>query len=276
MIFKNSDQLIARVSGQLKSFKAAGLLDEGDFYRWIKEVLGLLNIPAYSVVHQIAEFENRKMKIPKDMSQIWALWKYHEVVESHAPQRHYQGQVRTHGIVKECIDPCGDPCDIETVDSNLLVAKFYVDTIPQRKVYDNGTLLTLKNYKVDRCDKDSPSIRSRSTSEVTMDNQYFYFNFDSGSIYLQYFKYMLDENGLPMVPDVIKIELAIEKYIVFRFFQECYYNNVGGDVFQRKQDAEMEYTKAFKSALDWVRLPEARELLEYGKLLRNKYKIFEV
>lgn len=271
-VFKSSEQLIARVVKQLNSYQASGQLDEGDFYRWIKEVLMKLNVPSFTPVHRILEFENGKLTIPDDVYQIWAIWKYDEVSNKNTEW------IQTNKIVSpvlthECYDPCGNPCEIEK-EPNTIVTKYFLPTKSIQKSYSNGQLLTLKNYNISRCDKDSPSIYNKSSLEVTMDNNNFYFNFDEGSIYLQYFKFMLDEDGLPMIPDVTQIELAIETYLVYRFFQELYYNTTL-DVLQRMQYAELKYNEAYKAASIWVKLPTAKGLLNYLHIVRNKYKVFE-
>lgn len=269
MNFKSSEQLIARVNSQLSSFQSAGLLDH---YRLIKEIIAKLNIPAFSPVHRIANIENSRLQIPDDLYQIWAIYRYGKETKKLAPELYKQNEIRTRISTYECYDPCGDPCELE-VEPNILVTKTYVANTPYIQTYEHGQLLSLKNYKIDRCDQDSPSIHNKSSLEVTMDSNYFYFNFETGSIYLQYFKMMLDEDGLPMIPDVVQIELAIEYYLLYRFFQEAYINN-WFDAFQRMQYFEAKYQEAYQTAKSWHRLPTARSLIEYGKLMRNKYNIY--
>ncbi len=271
MIFKSSEQLIARVSKQLKSYKSSGELDEGDFYRWIKEILMKLNVPAFSPVHRIIEFEESKLEIPQDLYRIWAMWKYDHVEVKNT------NWIKTNQIVApiatyECYNECGDPCEVEKTPQ-YLTTKYFLPTQQITRSYTNGQLLQLKNYSVEKCDKDSPSIYNKSSLEVTMDNNNFYFNFEAGSVYLQYFKVMLDENGLPMIPDVVQIELAIETYIVFRFFQELFYEN--SEVIGKMQYAEQKHYEALKIATNWVKLPKAQGLINYLKTVRDKYNIFE-
>lgn len=275
MNFKSADQLIARVSKTLNSYQASGLLDEGDFYRWIKEILAQLNIPAYSVVHRIISVEDYKYQIPEDVYKIWALYRYN-VKSEYKQEKHLQNTITTRISEYSCIDECGDVCDLECHPAQkYLVTKNYATPIPYVKEYENGALLKLKNYKLEMCDKESPSIYNNSLLEVSMDSNHFYFNFEKGSVYIQYFRMLLDENGIPMIPDVVQIEKAIETYIIFRFFQELYYNTTA-DVLQRMQYSELQYTQAYSIARSWVKLPSAKSLIEYGKLLRSKYKVFQV
>ena len=272
MIFKSSEQLIERVKESLHSYQASGQLDQGLFYRWIKEILAKLNVPAYSVAHKILDIEDGKVLIPDDVYQIWALYRYEETSEK--VRTYYKEETTTRRIEgTTCYDQCSDPCDIQKECDSLIVTKETTDHF-QTRTYSDGALLSLKNYKLERCDSESPSIHNKSSLEATMDNNYFYFNFDSGSIYLQYFRMMM-EDGLPMIPDVVQIEQAIEYYIMYKFVQSLYINGEG-DAIQRMQILQQEYNFHYGVARSWVKLPTARSLIEHGKLLRNKYKIFDV
>lgn len=269
MNFISSEQLIARVSKQLNSFQSSGLLDEGDFYRWIKEVLGMLNVPAYSPVHTIQSIDDNKMLIPDDMDQLWSIWRYEEKNENYNDEFHLQ---RTHRkpVLKDYCTTCEDECKIIHCE-DIIETKYYVHEKAYKKQYHGGQLLHLKNYKVDKCLKDSISIRNNNSLEVTMDSNYFYFNFEGGAIYLQYYAYQLDENGLPMIPDVVKIERAIETYIIYRFFQELYWNGTI-DALQRMQVAEQSYNMSFAIARAWVKLPSFNTLVDFALQRKNRYK----
>lgn len=276
MNFKKCDQLIARVEKALHSYLAAGMLDRGDFYRWIKEIITKLNVPAYSPVHRIQNIEEGKLIIPDDVYQIWALYKYDAIPKTKKLQE-ITPEFETETIQRyECYNECSDPCDVHHIEHkyNTMIVKHYIDNSWWENTYEQGNLLQLKNYKIDICDKDGPSFKIKNDLQVTMDNNYFYFNFDEGAIYLQYYKIMLDEDGLPMIPDVTQIEQAIEYYIMYKFLQQVYINGEE-NVLQRMQFMRLEYDNYYRIAANWVRLPTAKSLIEYGKLLRNKYKVFE-
>lgn len=276
--FKKSDELIERVKETLSSYQAAGMIDEGMFYRWIKEILAKLNIPAYTPVHRIQDIEGGEMDIPDDLYNIWTIWRYNEWSEVPSPQQIRNDVIRERVGEYHCTDTCNDPCDVCEFEQKFdtLVIKHYVDyTRLYERCYKKGELLKLRNYKVDRCDKQSPSIHNNSSLEVTMDNNKFYFTFEKGSIYIQYFKMLEDENGLPMIPDVVQIEQAIEDYIIYKIFQKLYYNGEG-DFQHLKRESEVAYRASYATALSWVKLPTAAKMVEYINLLRNRYKVFQL
>lgn len=274
MNFKSSEQLIARVNEQLHSYQSSGMLDEGEYYRWIKEVLGKLNTPAFSTVHTIIDVEDGMVPIPEDLYQIWAIYRYAEKTEYTPTTKNLQNQIAIRSVEAEIDGKCVDPCEIEKFTPELLIAKVYVNTVPHQVTYTGGQLLTLKNFKVEKCNRESPSIHNKSSLEVTMDNDNFYFNFETGSVYLQYHRLMVDEDGIPMVPDVIQIEQAIESFIIYKIFQKLYFNGTM-DALQRMEYSEQKWNEHYRTAVSWVKLASAKSLIAYSKLIRNKYKRFE-
>lgn len=276
MNFKSPDQLIARVSALLDSFQVSGLLDEGEFYRLIKEVLTTLNISSYSPVHIIEEIEGNSMPVPSDMYQLWGIWRYEGKEIPSVKKKNLQA-VNRFTVTKECYDNCGDVCEPEPCDNdrNMIIKYWHEgEYIPERK-YLRKKLLTVKNFKVNSCADKSPSKYCQTEDQVTTDGKNFYFNFSGGAIYLQYYKLETDNQGLPMIPDVTQIERAIETYIIYRFFQKMYYNNVV-DAQQRMREAQQDYLFAMGQAEKWVRLPSFKSMYEMVKVAKRKYKFFEV
>jgi len=276
MNFKSSEQLISRVNKTLNTFKSSGLLDEGDFYRWIKEVLTLLNIPSFTPVHAIVPVEGNKLRVPDDMYQLWSVWRYEEEKKGDpTPIRHYQRQARYYVQEDTLQSQCEDNCTTITHDKEMMISKFYIEETPVTTVYKSRQPVKIVNYAVNKCSADSPSLNISSSLQANIDNNYFYFNFSDGSVYLQYYKLQLDFNGLPMIPDVSEIELAIEAYIIYRFFQELYYNGTT-DALQRMQYAKNEYTTLFDKAKTWVKTPTARALYNIAMKTRGRFNMYEL
>lgn len=278
MNFKSSDELIARVTKQLSSFNSSGLLDQGDFYRWIKEILSLLNIPAYSPIHTIIPLNgDNKIIIPEDMYQLWSVWKYEDGGYTTTPEKHFQYQTRALVTETQCLEKCNDVCHELYEEGDILVTKHFIETsggYVTRKHY-NRTPIKVVNYKINQCNSNSPSLSNRSPYNASMDNHYINFNFSEGSVYLQYYAMMLDDDGLPMIPDVAEIELTIENYIVYRLFQELYINN-SIDALQRMQYFEIKYKEAFDKAKTWVKTPSFKSMLEQAQKNKGRYKLFEL
>ena len=266
LTFKSSEQLIARVESTLDSFKASGLLDSGDFYRWTKEILSRLNIPAYNAVYSMQVVDNYKIAKPDDMSAIWSAWRYDEeggtstFVEKQIENR-FTYFSTTESLCKT--DECDVDCNSKMYEENgnIIINKLYLKGTSITKKYCNPTRIKIKNHK--------GNWDGHSEHEASVDTNYIHFNFKNGYVYLQYYAFEVDENGLPMIPDVVQIEDAIETYIIYKFFLKQYYNNTF-DVSQRLQVSKDLADRAFSNAVSWVKLPAANDMID--AILRKRRK----
>lgn len=272
MNLKSSDELIARVESSLKSFKAAGLLDSGDFYRWIKEILMKLNIPAFNRVHTILEVNNYKATSPNDMQTIIDLYRYDSYDSSSRYNTYEQPAfVSTYFKLNDVEDDCckEEDCICQTSDYKLLHRRTFLN-VPKEEYYCNAREIYLTNYKQIGCDVNSPS-RKLAKDQATYSNSTFHLNFDSGYIYVRYNSFELDEDGLPMIPDVVQIEDVIEKYIIYKFLLEQYYNN-NFDAIQRFQLAKQLYDEAYGVALRYVKLPTFKSVMRIAEKQKRKFR----
>lgn len=279
MNFKSAKPLIDRVSRELASYIDQGYLDTGDFYRYIKEMLSDLNIPAFSPVHSIISLNgNYKVRIPDDMYQIWSVWRYKAQTVQTEDVDHYQGQNRWLVFKDQCIEKESDCPVVYKEDNDIIVSKWYIresgDTISYK--YKNDGPIQLKNFKLNDCSDGCPALNVKNSPHTaSMDSNYFYFNFTDGSIYLQYFTMMKDEHGVPMIPDVVQIERAVENYIIYRSFRQLYYDTTL-DVVNRMQIAKLENQETFDKAKTYVKFPTFQEVVNIGNSARGKYKMFEL
>jgi hypothetical protein len=278
MNFKTSRQLIARVSNELNSYVDAGHIDSGDFYRWIKEVCSELNIPAFAPVHTVISLNgNYKVAVPEDLYQIWGVWKYATKTEQTPDVEHYQGQNRWLVFKDQCIEKESDCPIIYKEDPDIVVTKWYIKESGESRTikYKNEGPIKLVNYNISSCVPGSPAVTNTSSNVASMDGNHFYFNFTEGSVYLQYFTMPKDETGLPMIPDVVEIERAIEAYIYYKAFRQLYYGTTM-DVYRKFQDAKLEYREFFDKAKTWIKFPSFAEVMEISRSNKKRLQLFEL
>ena len=154
---------------------------------------------------------------------------------------------------------------------------FNLSKIEEQK--DNTHYETLRyNSKVHLlCDEDSPNFNSKSDKEFRIDDRYLYFNFKEGKVVLEYFAFPYDEDGLPLIPDVAKIEESIEAYIMFKVMEYFYINDITNNALQKMQYLEQKYNIAHKEALHYIKLPEYQSEIDRAyKEVKNRFKIFEL
>lgn len=64
----------------------------------------------------------------------------------------------------------------------------------------------------------SPDFNRNSKNDYSLNNGYIFLNEEEGELKMVYKGLRLDDKGLPMIPDNIKVELAIEWYIKYRYY----------------------------------------------------------
>lgn len=277
MNFKSSGELIGRVEETLNSFKASGLLDSGQFYRWIKEVLMKLNIPNDSPTTALLKVNNGKILVPDDLHFIWAIWNcscnttpsFNLDLQRTEAYQYY----RTDQLYCKT-DECEKDCTSKLYEENgeLMVTKYYLQTPREQTKYVKSNLIKIKNSVI-KCVENN--IHQPTQLEASISKDRISFNFQEGYVYLQYYGFQKDEAGLPLIPDIVQIEEAIEAHIIAQFFLQQYYNNTL-DAIQRYQLAKSEAEIKFYNASIWRKLPTVNKTLEAIKRNSKRFSRFEL
>lgn len=276
--YQSALPLINRVKDTLHSFDAAGLIDDGQFFDWIKVEMQELGYGYYEEVETILDVQGYKAVVPRDFVSLYSLmrctFKGSEIMDT-----------------KKVVTPITVNY-LETCETNILKApckgfeyfgkyirmQEHVElAFPRYREYETKGFLRWTNRvaKQSACATDCVNVNVTSNDEFTLDSNFFYFNFDKDSVHLRYYRLAVDEDGLPMIPDIASVKQAIEKYIIYRLFQQWYYNN-DVDVQQRMQFAEQEYRKYHSDAERDAKMPSQADLIEYALHKQKKNDLFHI
>lgn len=278
--FKSCQELIERVEKTLESFGASGFLDQGDFYRQIKEVLINLNIPACNEKELVIKIDGNSFPKPDDMRTVWAIWplSYQKAVdETYTLSKRRFEFFSEMSVNRYEVNNCGD----ESIYDNELLSEGNMITITEKvketaiasidfkthvplKIISKNTNICLYNNEI-----------SNHEDSCYYSNGKFTFNFSDAWLMFQYFAFEKDFDGLPMIPDEIKIEQAIESYLIYKFMLKAYYNNEA-DVQQRLQYSEMQYRNDFQAASRFVNTPTFKSMMNYALRKKNKWNKFNL
>lgn len=261
--FISSDKVFANVNTVLSSFGNAGLLDEETFYPMVKSVLIRLNIPAFEELETVIDVVNYKATLPDDFYMLWALWKGCKTNETKT-QTKLQHQYSYPFLYEDTIFDY-KKLDCKTVitptDNNIVRRDVYFqEELVYSDSYNDVQLLKLKKGK-QFCNTQCPNKNTNNHLEFNISEKQIHTNFQEGTCILQYYSFPKDEYGLPLIPDNVHIEEAIEAYIIFKSLQQMYYNNTA-DVFQRMQYAEIQFQQKFKQASDYLNLTPYSKMIE--------------
>lgn len=278
--FKSSDILISRIKENLSSYDSAGIIDAGKFYFYIKRELQLLGNYIYNDELVTLDINNNKCLLPEDFIKLYALYSLQDDMRDKVYERTGVQQdlvYVTNTLVSDIdVDDCGNKCYTETSLERLTTTvstNYPIDGA----VNTNRLLRYSGRVNTELCDVESPNFYSKDLQEFNIDSNYIYTNFKTGKVLLQYLAFPFDEDGYPMIPDVPKLEEAIESYIMFKVLEHFYINDITNNALQKMQYFQQKYTMAHKSALNYVKMPGYQESIDAAyKNVRNRFKIFEL
>lgn len=276
--YQSSLPLINRVRETLHSYDSAGMIDEGQFYDWIKLEMQSLGLGYYQDAEVILPVKRYKAAVPKDFVSLYSVQRCSfthkggfNSYKVAIPE--YRGYIET----LEC--PIKKkPCEGYVYEGKMIRQVHHIEfKEPVYTDYESKGLLRWTNQvsKNHLCGSDCMNLNIESPNEFTLDENFFYFNFDEDSVHVKYYKLAVDEDGLPLIPDVGSAKQAIEKYLIFRLFEQWYYNGEG-DMVQRMQYAKLEYERYHSDAEMEVKFPTVAELMEYGLQKQKKNNKFYI
>lgn len=258
-IFKSANIVFSKVKRFLSSYHAANLIDEGEFPTYVKEALGELSIGAYRENDAVIKVKNYKALLPKDFSMLYAAYKCSSHFGPH-DLVHPQGTTSVFNDVTWELLEGGKGCEISCEESRGIIEKVTVrQYVKEHTVTGNLTnpvLLSLSpNVKRNKCAEDCQNLLATSPYEITIDNGFLITNFNEDYVYLKYWEFPKDDDGVPMIPDIDEIEAVVEWYIIHQLLLKWQYNKEVTDIERTVSDAERKYTNALANAKYYLKLP---------------------
>jgi hypothetical protein len=272
--FKSSESIFARIRKRLKSYDNVGVLDEGDWYYYIKEVLDKLGASVYNECEAVLTIDNFKACLPEDFSYLYAAYKCtSNGIEGTLPQTGFVFYIdETHEAYKK---GTGWNSTKEIIGDKITI-RTYIEGVESSISYSNPCLLRLSGNNSRVCDSDCQNIFAKSIDEITINNSRVYTNFNDGCILMKYYALPLDkESGLPLIPDNPRIEKAIEDYIVYRIFEDFYFNGDVPDIQNKYQLARANNDDSIKEALYWCKFPTFQNAINKIRVDRKRFSIYQ-
>lgn len=280
--FKPASGLFSRVNRFLSTYGTANLIDEGEFPTYVKEVLRELGIGVYKEQDAVIKVKNFKAPLPKDFSVLYAAYKCTPSFNE-KDRIHPQGGASVFSDITWEVLGTTDGCEVDccTNDSKIIekvTVRRYVETKAESSgSFTNPILLRLSpNVKADKCTEDCQNLLASSAFEITINNGFIFTNFDKDHIYIKYWGMATDENGVPEIPDIEKVEKAIEWYIIWQLSLKWWFNNQVPDLERRWQYAEQQYNDWFEKARYERKMPSFSRMVNWIRRNRgtNKVQLF--
>lgn len=272
--FIDSKTLVNKILEDLDSYNNAGFIDSGRMYKWINQEINYLNLPGYSPMKSIVRLEDSIWRKPNGFRNLWAMWKINPCgIVSEAEE--FPKQVNAYSLYTEATCYDVDECtgDIEEKGQHMMVRQ-YERGVETYMEFCSREPLSIKTAPDVPCTfKDSFRYYS-SMFQVYEKKTHFEFNFKDEHIYVEYFGHLIDNKGLPLVPNEEVLERAIDSFLKFKFFEYLWTNQLG-DYLQRMQHYQLEYRLAHDLAVDWLKTPTFLDTIEFMRKRKDRYNKFD-
>lgn len=294
LTFKPTDQLFARVRKRLNSFDAMGILDEGDFYYYIKAVIEMLGVAIYEEGQILVGVKHHRTPLPDNFAYLYAAYSTSPVnlsTESKQtcfPQEGFSMYLEeTWQPFKQCKGTNCLAAKFDFVEGQALRVREYVHGKPNVLNFNRPILLRLSPnakrhlhhdsiHNQPGLDIDTDHWITRSLDEITIHEGFIHTNFEEGSIFMKYFGFPYDaETGLPMIPNNTFIEKAIEDYIIYRIIEDMWFNGLVPDMDNRYKIAKVNHEESLKAALYYVKTPSFNEAVNWIRIQRKNLRIYQ-
>jgi hypothetical protein len=283
-IFKPASIIYAKVKRDLSSFEATGLIDEGEFPTHIKHVLKMLGIGVYKEQEAFVAVKNFKACLPGDFSKLYSAYKCSPFINQ-TERVHQQGApISVYNDVSWALLKVGENCDIPTCDDEekpkileQIVVRQYVKEHSVNIGFGKFIPLRLSpNVLPEALGDDCVNIGCASPYEISIAGNMLYTNFSQDSVYLKYYAFPVDENGVPEIPDIEEVEKAIEWCIKYELLMNMWLNNQVPDLQNRWQFAQQQYNYWMAEAKKYINMPSFLNMVNVVRRQRavNKVAIF--
>lgn len=244
--YKTFDQLCASVEKDLRTYTSNNLFFRNDFIKTAKKINSQLGIKINGKKQTILYVENYKADIPINMLSCIAMVAFSEKIDYNLPPKFLSSEITTHEIISHI-----ESRKIKTIRTNIV------------KPSTSSFYLFCKN-----------SINRMSNSDmyqVSVDDNVFIFNFESGIIYLEYVPHMEDDDGNLLVLDHPLVNEYYEEAIKERFFRLLWHNKDADTYNMYVESRDVVLPRAKNKAEAIVRIPEYKKMREYSRNLEREW-----
>lgn len=274
--FISTKNLFSKIKREWKSFGAANLLDENDFYEHVDWVLRELGISAFKEEEAILIVKNNKALLPEDFSLLYSAYKCC-LEDGDVMDAHLQNKTVLYNDITCDIISKRSGCELECCGGEQILQR-----ITTRQYLKEGCLT--RSYSVKHLLKLSPNVKplcvdsclnlfQTSEDEITINNREILTNFCNGDIYIKYYAFPTDEDGLPMLPNIHKVIKAVEWYIKWQILLNLWITDDLKDSQNKWAKAEQEYNKALAEARFELKMPTFNYLLNQVRINRGVNKL---
>lgn len=278
--FKSSEIIYSKVRRFLKSFDFAGLIDEGEFPTYTKEVLNRLGIGVYKEQRAVLTVTNGKACLPSNFKYYQAAFKCEIDEYSWRDKQntaHLQSSLAFERDVTQDFFLDYDNCAISCYkDGRSIIESINIKTTAYTKADATFNkiipLNVSKHVDRDLLATEDIHLEGGGYYDISFDNNNVYTTFKEGVVYIEFFGLPINDGELEY-PDIQWVEKAIEWYIIYQILLSFMFNSTVPDIMNKVAKAEKEYMDAIIEAKYYLKMPSFQTSINLIRRKRNTNKL---
>lgn len=269
--FISSEPIITEVKQELKTYFEAGAVSEILIPTFIDQALRKLRVLVYKPEEAVVSFTNFKSELPYDFALLdYALVYNSEVLWS--PGVNSMTGYWYKGIDCSSCNNCGEKDEIyETISVPGPGFKIVMKEPKWIRVYHGSKAL---------CTENCENLKAQSEDIIQIhNNKHLSSNFESGCVYIRYYARPMDDDGIPMIPEIYEVEEYIKAYLKFKIFELLWHSVV--DESQRQVEAKFNYYRndqlaKLQAALGYILTPTKQQMADNVVKMKNRFNKFHI
>lgn len=216
--FVSAEPLYAEVKEELRSYFAAGVIDDVMFPKWTEHCLKRFRKSAFKITEQVIDIADFQGELPCDFKGVREAWMctiVHSRPIQDASAQYYQKDCRVDiPILEKC-----DACFVEagTCSTDYLVTHKITNTV----LYSFRRTFLLRPANISTlkwCGDCCPNVNSQQANTFDIHDNKIITNFCEGKVHLIYYATPSEEEQ--MVPDDFWIQDYIRKNLIYQCFRQ--------------------------------------------------------
>lgn len=263
----SANSLIAEVKQELKTYFESGAISEVLIPTFIDQALRKLRALALKPEEAVLHFVNYKSELPCDFVLLDRAMMYDNQVEWSAGVNSMQGYWYKSLTCTNCND-CDNKEEIyETITVPGIGFKLIMKQPQWIRVYHAS-----KQYCTDGCE--NLSVSSSDVLQI-FENSKVSSTFETGCVYIRYFARPIDDDGIPLIPEILEVEEYVKAYLKFKFFEVLWHSIMDESVNQivsKFQYYKNDQYSKLQAALAYLMTPSRQQMAD--NVVRQKKPFF--
>lgn len=243
--------LIAEVKEELKSYFESGGVTDIMLPTYVDQCLRKLKSLVLKPDQAILFIRNYKGELPSDFHKLDYAISYGQRADKRTNIGTLPSTVGYWSKSIECTN-CQEDCDPKYEIFEKITCQPHHSV---QFVYNSPKWIRVYYGSRDMCTKSCPNLRMKVDDILTIhEHGTLSSTFEEGDVYIRYFSRPVDENGFPLVPEILEVEEYIKSHTKFKIFEQLWnsvvdetFNQIKEKVQYYKQDSLSKLTSALNT-----------------------------